>query len=167
MRLSIAPGCFKKEHRKTVARVPAARALASLTPPTSAWPANSSKDARLLLQVGADWRCYDNCVIESCWGKLPSELVNTNAWRTHLEQFDAKIEYVEGRRNLRRRLDMLGMRHLVGYEKIHLNQNCHARNSWNRTWERSEHVKAPNKSKAAQAVSPNRSETMEPAGRLR
>ena len=78
-----------------------------------------AKDAGLLPSMGAVGSCYDNSMIESFWGRMQTELLNRNAWRTRLELANAIFEYLEVFHNRRRRHSMLGMRSPVEYEKLY------------------------------------------------
>ena len=62
---------------------------------------------------------YDNSMIESFWGRMQTELLNTKAWRTRLGLANAIFEYLDVFHNRRRRHSMLGMRSPVEFEKLY------------------------------------------------
>lgn len=43
------------------------------------------KDAGLVASMGSIGDCYDNAVIESFWGRMQTELLNRQRWKTRLE----------------------------------------------------------------------------------
>ena len=57
----------------------------------------------LLPSMGFIGDCYDNVMIESCWGRVQNELLNGQRWRTHLELANALFDYLEIFHNRRRR----------------------------------------------------------------
>jgi putative transposase len=63
----------------------------------------------LLPSMGSIGDCYDNAVIESFWGRVQTELLNRQRWRTRLELANALFEYLEICCNRRRRHSSLGM----------------------------------------------------------
>ena len=57
----------------------------------------------LLPSMGSIGDCYDNPVIESFWGRVQTELLNPQRWRTRLKLANALFEYLEIFHNRRRR----------------------------------------------------------------
>lgn len=49
----------------------------------------------LLPSMGSIGDCYDNAMIESFWGRVQTELLNRQRWRTRLELANALFEYLE------------------------------------------------------------------------
>ena len=70
----------------------------------------------LLPSMGFIGDCYDNVMIESCWGRVQNELLNGQRWRAHLEPANALFDYLEIFHNRRRRRSALGMLTPIGYE---------------------------------------------------
>jgi putative transposase len=66
--------------------------------------------------MGSIGDCYDNAVIEFCWGKMQTELLNRQRWKTRIELANAIFEYLEIFHNRRRRHSALGMRTPIEYE---------------------------------------------------
>ena len=75
--------------------------------------------AGLLPSMGAIGSCYDNSMIESFWGRMQTELLDRQIWRTRLELANAIFEYLEMFHNRKRRHSRLGMRSPVEYEKLY------------------------------------------------
>ncbi|WP_227998985.1 IS3 family transposase [Nocardia australiensis] len=68
--------------------------------------------------MGSIGDCYDNAVIESFWGRMQTELLNRQRWRTRIELAKAIFEYLEIFHNRRRRHSALGMRSPIEYEMM-------------------------------------------------
>jgi putative transposase len=66
--------------------------------------------------MGSIGDCYDNAVIESFWGRVQTELLNRQRWRTRIELANALFEYQEIFHNRRRRHSSLGMLTPIEYE---------------------------------------------------
>ena len=62
--------------------------------------------------------CYDNALIKSFWGRMQTELLNRQRWKTCLELANAIFEYLEIFHN-RRRHSALGMLTPIEYELRH------------------------------------------------
>jgi putative transposase len=58
----------------------------------------------------------DNAMIESFWGRVQTELLNRQRWRTRIELANALFEYLEIFHNRRRRHSSLGMLTPIEYE---------------------------------------------------
>lgn len=58
-------------------------------------------------------------MIESFWGRMRTELLNRQRWRTHLELANAIFEYLKIFHNGKRRHSALGMLTPVEYELHH------------------------------------------------
>ncbi len=82
-----------------------------------------AKRSGLVPSMGSIGDCYDNAVIESFWGRMQTELLNRQRWKTRIELANAIFEYLEIFHNRRRRHSALGMRTPIEYEMIyHANQ---------------------------------------------
>jgi transposase InsO family protein len=69
--------------------------------------------------MGSIGDCYDNAVIESFWGRMQTELLNRQRWRTCIELANAIFEDLEIFHNRRRRHSALVMRTPIEYETPH------------------------------------------------
>jgi transposase InsO family protein len=76
------------------------------------------RQAGLAPSMGTVGDAYDNAVIESFWGRLQTELLNRQKWRTRIELSSAIFEYLEVFHNRTRRHSSLGMLTLVDYENL-------------------------------------------------
>ena len=70
----------------------------------------------LVPSMGSIGDCYDNAMIESFWGRVQTELLNRQRWRTRIELANALFEYLEIFHNRRRRHSSLGMLTPIEYE---------------------------------------------------
>lgn len=70
----------------------------------------------LLPSMGTVGDCYDNAVIESFWGRMQTELLNRQRWRTRVELANAIFEYLEIFHNRQRRHSSIGMLTPIEYE---------------------------------------------------
>jgi len=73
----------------------------------------------LVPSMGSIGDCYDNAVIESFWGRMQTELLDRQRWKTRIELANAIFEYLEIFHNRQRRHSALGMRTPIEYEMIH------------------------------------------------
>jgi putative transposase len=80
-----------------------------------------AKSAGLLPSLGTIGDPYDNAVIESFWGRMQTELLNRQRWRTRVELANAIFEYIEGFHNRRRRHSALGWASPLEFETEHRN----------------------------------------------
>jgi putative transposase len=69
--------------------------------------------------MGTIGDAYDNAVIESFWGRMQTELLNRQRWRTRIELANAIFEYLEVFHNRQRRHSALGWLTPMEYEKRH------------------------------------------------
>jgi transposase InsO family protein len=76
------------------------------------------RKAGLAPSMGTVGDAYDNVVIESFWGRLQTELLNRQKWRTRIELSAARFEYREIFHNRTRRHSSLGMLTPVDYENL-------------------------------------------------
>jgi putative transposase len=75
-----------------------------------------ARTSGLLPSMGSIGDCYDNAMIESFWGRMQTELLNRQRWRTRLELANAIFDYLEIFHNRQRRHSALGMLSPVQYE---------------------------------------------------
>ena len=75
----------------------------------------------LVPSMGSIGDCYDNAMIESFWGRVQTELLNRQRWRTRIELANALFEYLEIFHNRQRRHSSLGMLTPIEYE-LNINQ---------------------------------------------
>lgn len=77
-----------------------------------------ARQSGLVPSMGSIGDCYDNAVIESFWGRMQTELLNRQRWKTRIELANAIFEYLEIFHNRRRRHSALGMRTPIEYEMM-------------------------------------------------
>jgi hypothetical protein len=77
---------------------------------------NRARASGLVPSMGSIGDCYDNAVIESFWGRVQTELLNRQRWRTRIELANALFEYLEIFHNRRRRHSSLGVLTPIEYE---------------------------------------------------
>nr|WP_233616090.1 IS3 family transposase [Actinomadura harenae] len=75
------------------------------------------RDAGLLGSMGTVGDCYDNAMIESFWGTMQLELLDTKIWETRAELAAAQFEWIECWYNPFRRHSSIGMLSPVAYEE--------------------------------------------------
>jgi putative transposase len=75
--------------------------------------------AGLLASMGTVGDCYDNAMIESFWGTMQLELLDTKAWQTRDELANAIFEWIECWYNPNRRHSSVGMHSPVTFETLH------------------------------------------------
>ena len=73
----------------------------------------------LLASMGTIGDCYDNAMMESFWGTMQLELLDTKAWQTRDELANAIFEWIECWYNPKRRHSSIGMHSPVTYETLH------------------------------------------------
>lgn len=78
-----------------------------------------AKESGLLPSMGSIGDCYDNAMIESFWGRVQTELLDRQRWRTRIELANALFEYLEMFHNRRRCHTALGMLTPIEYELQH------------------------------------------------
>jgi putative transposase len=77
------------------------------------------RDAGLLGSMGTVGDCYDNAMMESFWGTMQLELLDTRIWRTREELANAIFEWIECWYNPYRRHSSIGMRSPVTFEGLY------------------------------------------------
>jgi putative transposase len=78
-----------------------------------------ARESGLLPSMGSIGDCFDNAVIESFWGRMQTELLNRQRWRTRVELANAIFEYLEVFHNRQRRHSAIGMLTPIEYENLH------------------------------------------------
>jgi putative transposase len=78
-----------------------------------------AKASGLTPSMGSIGDCYDNAVIESFWGRVQTELLNRQRWKTRIELANAIFEYLEVFHNRQRRHSALGWLTPIEYEQQH------------------------------------------------
>ncbi len=79
--------------------------------------------AGLLGSMGSIGDCYDNSMMESFWGTMQLELLDSRAWRTRAELANAIFEWIECWYNPKRRHSSIGMLSPLDYEAAHTQPN--------------------------------------------
>ncbi|MFI6763826.1 transposase [Micromonospora sp. NPDC050417] len=75
-------------------------------------------DAGLAPSMGSIGDCYDNGMMESFWGRMQTELLDRQRWRTRIELANAIFEYLEIFHNRQRRHSSLRMLSPNEYERV-------------------------------------------------
>ena len=78
---------------------------------------NDSAMLELLGSMGTVGDCYDNAMMESFWGTMQLELLDTRNWATRAELANAIFEWIECWYNPYRRHSSIGMHSPVTFEK--------------------------------------------------
>jgi putative transposase len=74
--------------------------------------------AGLLGSMGSVGDCYDNAMMESFWGTMQLELLDSKPWETREELANAMFEWIECWYNSRRRHSGVGMHSPVTFEAL-------------------------------------------------
>lgn len=77
-----------------------------------------ARQAGLLPSLGSVGDPYDNAVAEAFWGRMQTELLDRQRWRTRVELANAIFEYIEGFYNRRRRHSSLDWMSPLEFETI-------------------------------------------------
>ena len=75
--------------------------------------------AGLLASMGTVGDCYDNSMIESFWGTMQLELLDTKEWQTRDELANAIFEWIECWYNPKRRHSSIRMHSPIAFEALH------------------------------------------------
>ncbi len=75
--------------------------------------------AGLLASMGTVGDCYDNAMMESFWGTMQLELLDSKVWATRDELANAIFEWIECWYNPNRRHSSIGMHSPVTFETLH------------------------------------------------
>jgi putative transposase len=73
----------------------------------------------LLASMGTVGDCYDNAMMESFWGTMQLELLDTKEWRNRDELANAIFEWIECWYNPKRRHSSIGMHSPATFETLH------------------------------------------------
>jgi len=76
-------------------------------------------DAGIVPSMGSIGDCYDNSLVESFWGTMQLELLDSRSWRTRAELATAIFEWIECWYNPLRRHSSIGMLSPADYEAVH------------------------------------------------
>jgi len=74
--------------------------------------------AGLLASMGAVGDCYDNAMMESFWGTMQLELLDSKTWNTREDLASAVFEWIECWYNPKRRHSGIGMRSPITFETL-------------------------------------------------
>ena len=74
--------------------------------------------ARLFASMGTVGDCYDNAMMESFWGTMQLELLDTKEWQTRDELANAIFEWIECWYNPKRRHSSIGMHSPITFETL-------------------------------------------------
>ena len=77
------------------------------------------RNAGLLGSMGSVGDCYDNSMMESFWGTMQLELLDTREWQTRDELANAIFWWIECWYNPKRRHSSIGMHSPVTFESLH------------------------------------------------
>jgi putative transposase len=69
--------------------------------------------------MGSIGDCYDNSMMESFWGTMQLELLDSRTWNSRAELANAIFEWIECWYNPKRRHSSIGMLSPVDYEAAH------------------------------------------------
>jgi len=86
------------------------------------------KESGLAPSMGTVGDGYDNAPMESFWGRMQAELLNTKTWQTRAELASAIFSYIEVFHNRQRRHSSLGYLTPVEYENLKQLASTDARN---------------------------------------
>lgn len=75
--------------------------------------------ADLLASMGTVGDCYDNAMMESFWGTMQLELLDSRTWQTREELANAIFEWIECWYNPNRRHSSIGMHSPITFETLH------------------------------------------------
>ena len=77
------------------------------------------RQADLLASMGTVGDCYDNAMMESFWGTMQLELLDTKTWQTRDQLANAVFEWIECWYNPERRHSSIGMYSPITFETLH------------------------------------------------
>jgi putative transposase len=77
------------------------------------------RTAGLLASMGTVGDCYDNAMMESFWGTMQLELLDTKTWPTQEELANAIFEWIECWYNPKRRHSSIEMHSPITFEALH------------------------------------------------
>lgn len=77
------------------------------------------RDAGLVGSMGSVGDCYDNAMMESFWGTMQLELLDSKAWETREELANAMFEWIECWYNTKRRHSGIDMHSPATFEALY------------------------------------------------
>jgi putative transposase len=77
------------------------------------------REAGLVGSMGSVGDCYDNAMMESFWGTMQLELLDSKTWETREELANAMFEWIECWYNTKRRHSGIGMHSPATFEALH------------------------------------------------
>jgi transposase InsO family protein len=80
--------------------------------------------AGLAHSIGTVGDAFDNAAVESFWGRMQTELLDTRKWTTRVELSTAIFDWVEAFYNRTRRHSSLGMLSPAAYERLHVDHTA-------------------------------------------
>jgi transposase InsO family protein len=86
----------------------------------------ASVRGQLIPSLGSVGDAYDNAMVESFWGRMQTELLNSRKWKTRIEPSTEIFDWIEAFYNRTRRHSSLGMLSPIAYEKLHAEQTSAA-----------------------------------------
>ena len=75
--------------------------------------------ANLLASMGTVGDCYDNAMMESFWGTMQLELLDSKTWQNRDELANGIFEWIECWYNPKRRHSSIGMHSPITFETLH------------------------------------------------
>jgi putative transposase len=75
--------------------------------------------AGLLGSMGSVGDCYDNAMMESFWGTMQMELLDSRTWESRVQLANAIFEWIECWYNPKRRHSGIGMHSPAMFEALH------------------------------------------------
>jgi len=79
--------------------------------------------AGLLASMGTVGDCYDNAMMESFWGTMQLELLDSKTWNTREDLASAVFEWIECWYNPKRRHSSIGMHSPITFETLQTDPN--------------------------------------------
>ncbi|KAA1003470.1 transposase, partial [Pseudonocardia sp. EV170527-09] len=76
-------------------------------------------EAGLVGSMGSVGDCYDNSMVESFWGTMQLELLDSRSWKSRADLANAIFEWIECWYNPIRRHSSIGMLSPADYETAH------------------------------------------------
>lgn len=84
------------------------------------------RSAELAHSLGTVGDAFDNAAVESFWGRMQTELLDTRKWNTRVELSAAIFDWIEVFYNRTRRHSSLGMLSPAAFEKLHTGETAAA-----------------------------------------
>ncbi len=92
-------------------------------PPFTSWAfTQNCQRYGLNISMGTIGDAYEAALIESFWGRMQTELLNTQQWQTRVELAHAMADYIEVFHNQQRRHTSLEMLTPTEFENINVNR---------------------------------------------